>query len=166
MVKIQTIMQSHIYLFLQSQVNMLDFEQFKTYLRVTHSKNKDTTDAIVRDVRMYLDKTTTTDLESDYTKLLDIRKVENFVEAISLEYKPTTRAEKLRRIKLAIKYIIRQNDDNDLYYRGKRTVDNIDEMCHGLAKQIAIQRHEYALVMRKQLPQIIDPNEFLENDQV
>ena len=160
-------MQSHINLFLQStrQVDMLDFEEFKVYLRVTQNKNKETTESIARDVRMYLNQNKTS-TESDYNKLLNIQQLETFVEVMSDQYKPTTRAEKLRRIKLAIKFIIRQNDDQEVYYRGKRTIDNIDEWCHGLAKKIAVQRQEYALVMRKTLPQIIDPNEFLEHDLV
>ena len=87
-------MQPHIYLFLQStrQVDMLEFEEFKTYLSVTHNKNKETTDSIVRDVQMYLNQNETT--ESDYKKLLNIHKLENFVEVMSDQYKPTTRAEK------------------------------------------------------------------------
>ena len=95
-VKIQTTMQSHIYLFLQStrQVNMLNFEEFKTYLSVTHNKNKETTESIVRDVRMYLSQNETT--ESDYKKLLNIQKLEDFVEVMSDQCKPTTRAKKLR----------------------------------------------------------------------
>ena len=79
---------------------------------------------------------------------------------------PMTSAEKLRRIKLAIKFIIRQNDDQELYYRGKWIINKIDEWCHGLGKKIATQRQEYALVMHKTLPQIVDPNKFLKYDLV
>ena len=114
---------------------------------------------------MYLDETDTT--ESDYNKLLDTQQLENFMEAMTKqkEYRPT-RAEKLRRMKLAIKFVIRRNDNRELYYRGKRTIDELDEWCRGLGKQIAIQRQEHALVMRRTLPQIVDPNEFLEHDLV
>ena len=105
---------------------------------------------------MYLNQNETT--ETDYKKLFNIQKLENFVEIMSDQYKPTTRAKKLRQIKLAIKFVIRQNDDKEVYYRG--TIDNTDEWCHGLGKKTAIQRQEYALVMRKTLPQIIDPNKF------
>ena len=115
---------------------------------------------------MYLDETDTT--ESDYNKLLDTQQLEKFMEAMTKqkEYRPTTRAEKLRRIKLAIKFVIRRNDNQELYYRGKRTIDELDEWCRGLGKQIAIQRQEHALVMRRTLPEVIDPNEFLEHDLV
>ena len=81
-------------------------------------------------------------------------------------YKPTTRAEKLRRLKLAIKFIITPNDDKELYYRGKHTINTLDEWGHGLGKDIAVQRQEFTLKMWKTLPQIIDPNEFLEHDMV
>ena len=82
------------------------------------------------------------------------------------EYRPTTRAEKLRRLKLVKKFMIRRSDNRELYYRGKRTIDEIDEWCHGLGKQTAVQRQEYALVMCTTLPQILDSNEFLEYDLV
>ena len=55
---------------------------------------------------MYLNQNETT--ESDYKKLLNIKKLEDFIEVMSDQCKPMTRAEKLRRIKLAIKFIIRK----------------------------------------------------------
>ena len=74
-------------------------------------------------------------------------------------------AEKLRRIRLAIKYMIRGKDDQ-VYHRGTRVIDAIDEWCHGLGKDIAIQRQQHALSMRQKLQEIVDPNEFLNNDMV
>ena len=144
----------------------LNFEDFRTYLRVAHNKNKATTEAITRDVKNYLDNNKTS--EPDSKKLLDIKNLETFVVLMTddKQYKATTRAEKLRRIKLAIKFIMRQEESPELYYRAKRVIDEIDEWCHGLGKQIALQRQEYALVLRKELPEIIDPNEFMEHDKV
>ena len=64
------------------------------------------------------------------------------------QYKATTPDEKLRRIKLAIKCLLRYNDEQILYYRGSRTMDYLDELCHRLGKEIAIQRQEHALLMK------------------
>ena len=148
-------------------MNTFDFEEFRTYLRVTHNKNQDTTAAIIRDVKMYLNNDEQ-DNATDCERLLNIRGIEMFVEVMQDDkhYKATTRAEKLRRIKLAIKCLLRHNDDQTLYYRGSRTIDYLDELCHGLGKEIAIQRQEHALLMRGKLNVMVDPNEFLENDMV
>ena len=54
-------------------------------------------------------------------------------------------------------------DNPELYYWAKREIDEIDEWWHGLRKQITVQRQEYSLVLRKELP---DPNEFMEQDKV
>ena len=61
---------------------------------------------------------------------------------------------------------MRQEDNPQIYYRGKRVIDEIDEWYHGLGKQIALQRQEYGLVLRKELPKVVDPNEFMEHDKV
>ena len=71
------------------------------------------------------------------------------------KYKATTTAKKLQQIKQAIKFIMRQEDNPVLYYSAKKVIDEIDEWCHGLGKPIALQRQEYTLVLRKELPEII-----------
>ena len=42
----------------------------------------------------------------------------------------------------------------------------INELCHGLGKDIGIQRQEHALLMRLKLNIVIDPNKFLDNEMV
>ena len=122
-------------------------------------------EAIVRDVKGYLRESE--GAEPDLNKLLNVEKLESFLKKMKDEkhYKPTTRTEKLRRIKLAIRFMIRGKDDQ-LYTKGMRIIDCIDEWTRGHSKDIAIQRQEHALVMKQQLQNIIDPNEFLENDLV
>ena len=77
-------------------------------------------------------------------------------------YKPTTRTEKLQRLKLAIKFIIRQQDDQQLYYEGSRIIDVLDEWFHGSS----MQRLQHTILMREKLHQISDPNEFLDHEMV
>ena len=122
-------------------------------------------EAIVRDVKGYLRESE--GAEPHLNKLLNVEKLESFQKKMKDEkhYKPTTRTEKLRRIKLAIRFMIRGKDDQ-LYTKGMRTIDCIDEWTRGHSKDIVIQRQEHALVMKQQLQNIIDPNEFLENDLV
>ena len=82
-----------------------------------------------------------------------------------LVFKPSTVAEKLRRIRLAISFIIRQKDDAT-YTKGKRIIDLVEEWGRGLGKDISIQKKERALMVRQLLHQLEDPNEFLEHDKV
>ena len=105
---------------------------------------------------------------TDDEKLLSIKQIESLIYFVKImeddkQYKPTTRAEKFRRVKLAIKCFIRDNDSQDLYYRGRRATYFIDKLCHGLGKNIGIQRQKHALLMRHKLNTVIDPNEFLDN---
>lgn len=132
---------------------------------MTHNKNRDTVEAIIRDVHGYLRESKGS--EPDLNKLLNTEKLESYLKKMKEEkqYKPTTRTEKLRRIKLAIRFMIRGKDDQ-LYTKGMRVIDCIEEWTRGHAKDIAIQRQEHALVMKQRLQNIIDPNEFLEHDLV
>ena len=74
--------------------------------------------------------------------------------------------EKLRQILLAVKYIIRTIDNQELYYKGKRIIDELEEWCHGLGKGISYQRQERGVYVQQILHTIQDPNEFMENDTV
>ena len=146
-----------------------DFDGFFTYLKVTQNKNNDTAKATIRDVKLYLDFTKLNEFnESDELKLLNIKELERFLSIMKDKkmYKPTTMAEKLRRLKLAIKFIIRQQDDQQLFYQGHRIIDMLDEWCHGLKKDIGMQRQQHAILMRERLYQISDPNEFLDHEMV
>ena len=83
-----------------------------------------------------------------------------------LDYKPSTRREKLTRIKFAIKYIKRSVDDERLYYKANRVIDTVEEWCQGLSKKISLQRKERGLLVREQLPSLQDPNEYLNSEEV
>ena len=80
--------------------------------------------------------------------------------------KPSTRRNKLISIKLAVKFDIRNIDDQQLYYTGQRVMDSVDEWCHGLGKDISIQRREYGLLVREKIKDLADPNEFLNDEMV
>ena len=99
--------------------------------------------------------------------LLNLCLLEKFMVVMQekLIFKPSTVAEKLRRIRLAIRYTIRDKDDA-IYTKGKRIIDLIEEWGHGLSKDISIQKKERALAVRQMLHQMQDPNEFLENETV
>jgi len=101
-------------------------------------------------------------------KLLSLEELENFTTIMieDLKFKPSARKEKLIRIKLAIKYIKRSADNEQLYYQANCVIDAIEEWCHGLDSEIRLQRQEHGLAVREQLPHVQDPNEYLNDEQV
>ena len=82
-----------------------------------------------------------------------------------LNFKPSTIAEKLRRIKLAIRYIIRTKSDHE-FDRGKRIISLIEDWSRGMGKDISLQKKDRALRVRQMLHELEDPNEFLEHETV
>lgn len=105
--------------------------------------------------------------EREIDRLLSIQQLETFLQNMKDEmaFKPSTRKDKLWKIRLAIKYVIRTADDK-LYYKGQRVIDAIEEWCHGLGKDIAEQRREHGLLIREKMEDLTDPNEFLDDEQV
>ena len=83
-------------------------------------------------------------------------------------YKPTTNAEKLRRLKLAINFVLHDNskEDQELYIKGCRLLDLLRQWVHSLSKSIAIQRQEHSQKVVKELPSICSPQDFLDNPTV
>ena len=143
-----------------------NYDGFKVYLKTTYCKNPETAKAHASDVRLFL--TTVGSDENDSLNLLSLPMLESFRLTMEdeFEYKPSTIKEKLRRLLLAVKYIIRSIDNQDLYYKGKRIIDELEEWCHGLGKGISLQRKERAINVRQQMHKIQDPNEFLEHSTV
>ena len=85
----------------------------------------------------------------------------------SKQYKPTTNAEKLRRLKLAIRYVMHnQDEDQALYIKGCRYIDLIKQWVYSLSKSISLQRQRHSLNIVQQLPSISNPLDFLEDHQV
>ncbi|XP_065919571.1 uncharacterized protein [Dysidea avara] len=145
-----------------------DYEGFQTYLKVSYSKNPTTAKSITRDVNLYLGRAEGSNC--DILKLLNITELERFMEIMKdpkqLKFKPSTRKEKLNRIKLAIKFAKRSIDDAQLYYKANRVIDSIEEWVHGLNKDVSLQKQERGLVVREILPHLQDPNEFLNDQEV
>lgn len=132
------------------------------------NKSANTAKSTARDVGVYLGRAGGTN--GDIMKLLNTAELERFIQIMKdpedLDFKPSTRKEKLYRLKLAIKFVKRTIDNDQLYYKANRVIDCIEEWCHGLSKDISLQRRERGLLVREQLPYIQDPNEFLNDKEV
>ena len=98
--------------------------------------------------------------------------LEKFFQTLLNEkhYKPTTISEKIRRMKLAIKYIIHAEDsmfaNKDLFIEGSRLLEILTQWCLSLSKAIALQRQQHSLTTAERIPLVLDPHEFLESKKV
>ena len=134
------------------------------------NRSSDTSKVIVADVRLFF--LLTPGYSSDSEKIFNKINLENFFHKLTTErgYKPTTIAEKIRRIKMAIKYLIHKDDytmkNQDLYIRGNMLLELMSNWGHSLYKPIALQRQQHSLKMMNKLPLVLDPDEFLENENV
>ena len=149
-----------------------DYNGFTSYLEgiAGGNRSRDTSKAIVADVKLFFRLTpgSSTDTEKIFNKI----NLENFFHTLTRqrEYKPTTIAEKIRRIKMAVKFLIHRDDcmmtNRDLYIRGNMLIEIMNHWCHSLYKPIALQRQQHSLKMMKRLPLIVDPHEFLDHERV
>ena len=151
-----------------------NFDGFGNYLEgiAGGSRNRDTAKAIVRDVELFFKSTSSAFTSSDIEKLFNKLNLETFFQKLLHErnYKPTTIAEKIRRMKLAIKFVIHKEDsmltNKELYFKGNRLLDMLTQWCLSLTKAISLQRQQHSLKVTEHLPLLLDPQEFLENDKV
>ena len=135
------------------------------------NRNKDAAKAIVRDVELFFQLTPSTP-DSDIDKLFNKANLERFFQKLLNErhYKPTTISEKIRRMKLAIKYVIHAEDsmlsNRDLFIKGSRLLELLTQWCLSLSKAIALQRQQHSLTTAEKIPLLLDAQEFLENEKV
>jgi len=96
--------------------------------------------------------------------------MKKFIEVMKdpdqLKFKASTRWEKLYRIKLALEFIRRSFDDERLFYKVDKAITCVEDWISGQGKDVTIQRKEYGLLVRKKLPYLQDPNEFLNDPEV
>lgn len=150
-----------------------DFAGFANYLQgiAGGNKSKDSSKMIVRDVELFFQSTPCTS-RNDIDKLFNKGNLENFFQKILNErhYKPTTLSEKIRRMKLAIKYVIHAEDsmlaNKELFIKGSRLLELLTQWCLSLSKAIALQRQQHSLNTAEHIPLLLDPQEFLENEKV
>ena len=150
-----------------------DFSAFANYLEgiAGGCRNTDTAKAIVHDVELFFQLTPATS-HNDLDRLFNKSNLEKFFQQLlhKKQYKPTTITEKIRRMKLAIKYVIHEEDsmmtDKEIFIKGSRLLELMTQWCLSLSKAIALQRQQNSLNITEQLPFLMDPHEFLDNEKV
>jgi len=153
--------------------NKFNFARFANYLEgiAGGNRNKDASKAIVRDVELFF-QLTSSKSANDIDTLFNKSNLENFFQKLLCErhYKPTTISEKIRRMKLAIKFIIHSEDsmltNKGLYIKGTRLLEILTQWCLSLTKAIALQRQQHSMAVTEHLPLLLDPHEFLDNEKV
>ena len=164
------------YLNLQGNVtrpseHRFNFTKFKQYLEGIAGGNRSptTATAIVRDIQRFFETVTPTGSTFTSAILLNLKVIEKYYHHLKTahKFKPTTSAEKLRRLKMAIKYIIHANQtDQQMYIRGCQIVDTLSQWIHSLSKQISLQRQQHGVRVVNDLPTTTDPLKFTQNEEV
>ena len=148
-----------------------NFTRFKEYLEGIAGGNRSpsTSTAIVRDIQRFFQTMTPKRSKFYEQLLLNPTLLEQYYHHLKAtnKYKPTTNAEKLRRIKMAIKFILHENQLNqEMYIKGCRIIDNLSQWIHSLSKHISLQRQQHGIRVINQLPSTADPFKFLEDEEV
>ena len=149
-----------------------DFQGFSTYLQGIAGGNRsiDTAKSIVADLKLFFLTPASSSSYEDI--LLNKTNLEGFIHILATErrYKPTIIAEKIRRLKMGIKYLIHAEDsmmkNQDLFIRGSLLLELLSQWCYSLKKPIALQRQQHSLKMIQSLSLIVDPHELVENEKV
>ena len=130
-----------------------DYEMFQRYLQgiAGGNRSQETAKAISHDVQLFFDSTPHCSSTSALHILLNNRNLEEFYNLLKDErqYKPTTVAEKLRRMKMAIQFLLHQRD-----------TDTKDD------EAIAKQRQAHGIKMSNMIVNTTNPYEFLKSTQV
>ena len=150
-----------------------NFNGFANYLEgiAGGNRSRETSKAIVADLKLFF-LLTPANSSSYVDRLFNKSNLEGFFHTLitEREYKPTTITEKIRRLKMAIKYVMHTEDslmkNQELFIRGSILLELMSQWSHSLAKAIALQRQQHSLKVIEELLLIVDPHEFLENQKV
>jgi len=95
-------------------------------LKAAKYKNIPTAKSHASDVRLFMIKSYGNDTNT--MNLISLPMLEKFRLTMQneLHYKPSTIKEKLKRIALAIRYVIRNIDNQEIYYKGKTLTDELE----------------------------------------
>ena len=148
-----------------------NFTRFKQYLEGIAGGNRsvDTSTAIARDLQTFYSTVTPRGSKFLNSTIMNRKALEEYYNHIKgrRRYKPTTTAEKLRRLSMAIGFVIHENADHQhVYIRGSQLRDTIKQWVKSLAKNIAIQRQKHSMVVIKKLPNTRNPITFLERSDI
>ena len=99
------------------------------------NKSTETAKSIVNDVEKFLSNCSHSSPSTTSTDLLLNKKVlQNYYDKLKDNYQPTTVAEKLRQVKMAINFLIHENhENNDMYVKGSRIISTLNQRIKTLS---------------------------------
>jgi len=144
---------------------------FKQYLEGIAGGNRSptTSTSIARDIQKFYSTVTPSREKFLNTTLMNCKSMEVYYNYLKgrKQYEATTIAEKLRRLSMAIGFVIHENaNDQKMYVHGTQLRDLIKQWIKSLSKGIAMQRQKHSMAVIKNLPNTSNPITFLENKQV
>lgn len=151
-----------------------NFEDFSKYLQGFSGGDRSNTTAnvIVADLkRFFTSNTSIADSSKNagvhtLSQLLNKQNIENFYTDLKQSGKAaTTIAEKLRRLREAVKFIQLKipHTDSATYMWAQKIVDFISNSTKRMSKPIKLQRQKHALKVADKLPLIDDASEVIKN---
>lgn len=139
----------------QTETAVFDIEKFKSFLQGIDggSKSYEIAKAITNDIIYFFNSIpcSSTSIPMANDMLLNLENLENFFQSIKKErsYKPTTQQEKLRRLKMAIQFVMREQDsemtNESLYIRSSQIIKRPNKCIKSLSKAVGKQRQEHGL---------------------
>ena len=84
--------------------------------------------------------------------LLNRQVLQDHYDKLNNDYQPTTVAEKLRQIRIAINFLIHHNhENNDMYIKGRQIITTLDRWIKRLSKSIGKQCQQHGMTIRDTL---------------
>ena len=169
-----------------SDDHMFDIEGFVGYLQTIAGgkKTKDVAKSIAADVDKFFNTSPhssthryaiplTTECSSNHTYtnryydvLLNIENLYNYIKELQdvKGFAPTTVAEKLRRLQLAVDYTVaienKEQNNDAMFVRCQRIIKHLEKWRHSLSKDITKQRMKHFITSEKEVKNAADPMEF------
>ena len=147
------------------------FTGFKHYLEGIAGGNRSatTSTAIVRDIQRFFTVVTPNGENFVNSSVFNLKQLELYYNHLKTEmkYKQTTAVEKLRRLCMAIGFIMHENAQNDMIYIcGSQVRDIIQRWIRSLSNSIAMQWQQHSMWVVYNMPNTSNPVTFLENPEV
>ena len=157
-----------------STTGNFDYNAFAKYLQGIAGGNKSLTTAksITADIQRFINQTSRGSTTTDTDLLLSRKAIESYFVHLKSErdLQATTLAEKLRRIRMAIKFILHNVDStptgDKTYLHGQKLLDMIQSWCHSLGKAIGLQRQQHTTKISDEIGLTEEPDDFLDNEKL
>lgn len=152
--------------------SIFDHDSFENYLTTICRKSSSTANTISMDIGIFFSSLSYGSTSKYYDVLLNVDNLRDYMKTCQDERQlaPTTIAEKLRRLELAVEYTQDKEDpqkENDAFFiRCNRIKQELSKWRRSLSKDIAMQRAKHAMKSEIDVQVADDPLDFTQNSHV